>query len=52
VRGKDLSEGIPVVGNWSKMLPTGREWDVLPVVVLIGVFGHSHLESWPSRCQS
>jgi hypothetical protein len=28
--------GIPLVGNWSKMLPTGRKHDVLPVWVLTG----------------
>jgi hypothetical protein len=52
VRGGDLSEGVPLVGNWSKMLPTGREHDVLPVRVLTGVLSPPRLESWPSRCQS
>jgi hypothetical protein len=60
VRGGDLScevetcrvrrrlvRGIPLVGNWSKMLPTGRRLDVLPVSVLIGVLGPPRLVSWP-----
>jgi hypothetical protein len=54
VRGGDLSEGVgvPLVGNWSVMLRTGREQEVLPVMVLTGVLSPSRLESWPSRCQS
>jgi hypothetical protein len=36
VRGGDWSEGVPLVGNWSEMLPIGRERDVLPVRVLTG----------------
>jgi hypothetical protein len=49
VRGEDLSceaeacrvrrrlvVGIPLVGNWSEMQPTGRRLDVLPVWVLTG----------------
>jgi hypothetical protein len=47
VRGGDLSEGIPLVGNWSEMLPTSRKHDVLPVWVLTGVLGLPRLESWP-----
>jgi hypothetical protein len=52
VRGGDLSEGVPLVGNWSEKLPTDREHDVLPVMVLTGVLSPPRLESWPSRCQS
>jgi hypothetical protein len=47
VRGGDLSEGIPLVGNWSEMLPTGRKHDVLPVWVLTGVLSLPRHESWP-----
>jgi hypothetical protein len=46
VRGGDLSWGIPLVGNWSEMLPTGRKHDVLPVWVLTGVLNLPLLESW------
>jgi hypothetical protein len=46
VRGGDLS-GIPLMGNWSEMLPTGRRPDVLPVWVLTGVLSPPRLESWP-----
>jgi hypothetical protein len=42
-----LVGGIPLVGNWSEMLPTSRNRDVLPVWVLTGVFSLPHLESWP-----
>jgi hypothetical protein len=52
VRGGDSSEGVPLVGNWSEMLPTGREHDVLPVRVLTGVLNPPRPESWPSHCQS
>jgi hypothetical protein len=52
VRGGDSSEGVPLVGNWSEKLPTSREQDVLPVMVLTGVLSPPRLESWPSRCQS
>jgi hypothetical protein len=46
VRGGGLLEGIPLVGNWSEMLPTGRKHDVLPVWVLTGVLSLPRLESW------
>jgi hypothetical protein len=42
VRGGDLSceaetsWGVPLVGNWSEMLPTGRRLDVLQVWILTG----------------
>jgi hypothetical protein len=39
--------GIPLVGNWSEVLPTGRRPDVLPVWVLTGVLSPPRLESWP-----
>jgi hypothetical protein len=39
-----LLGGIPLVGNWSEMLPTGRRPDVLPVWVLIGVLSPPRLE--------
>jgi hypothetical protein len=45
VRGGDFSEGVPLVGNWSEVLPTGREHDVLPVRVLTGVLGPPRPES-------
>jgi hypothetical protein len=32
-----LVAGIPLVGNWSEMQPTGQELDVLPVWVLTRV---------------
>jgi hypothetical protein len=51
VRGEDCSEGVPLVGNWSETLPTGREQDVLPVMVLTEVLSPTRLESWPSCCQ-
>jgi hypothetical protein len=51
VRGRDLSKGVPLVGNWSEMLPIGREHDVLPESVLTGVLSLPRPESWPSRCQ-
>jgi hypothetical protein len=47
-----LIEGVPLVGNWSEMLPTGREHDVLAVRVLTGILSPPCLESWPSHCQS
>jgi hypothetical protein len=47
VRGEDLSEGIPLVGNWSEMLPTGRKCDILPVWVLTRVLSLPRLESLP-----
>jgi hypothetical protein len=47
VRGGDSSEGVPLVGNSSEMLPTGREHDVLPVRVLTRVLNPPRLESWP-----
>jgi hypothetical protein len=37
VRGGNCSEGVPLVENWSEMLPTSREHEVLPVMVLTGV---------------
>jgi hypothetical protein len=46
VRGGDLSEGVSLVGNWSEMLPTSREHDVLPVKVLAGVLIPPRLESF------
>jgi hypothetical protein len=51
VRGGDLSERVPLVGNWMEMLPTGRKQNVLPVMVLVGVLSPSCPESWHSRCQ-
>jgi hypothetical protein len=51
VRGGDLSEGLLLVGNLSQKLPTSREQDVLPVMVLTWVLSPPRLESWPSRCQ-
>jgi hypothetical protein len=47
MRDGDLSEGIPLVGNWSEMLPTGPNRDVLPVWVLTGVLSLPCLEPWP-----
>jgi hypothetical protein len=54
VRGGDLScevetcrARIPLVGNWSETLPTGRKRDVLPVWVLTRVLSLPRLESWP-----
>jgi hypothetical protein len=47
VQGRDLSERILLVGNWSEMLPTGQKHDVLPVWVLTAVFSLPRLESWP-----
>jgi hypothetical protein len=47
VRGGDLSEGIPLVGNWSEMLPTGRNRDALLVWVLTGVLSLPCHKSWP-----
>jgi hypothetical protein len=47
VRGGDLSEGVPLAGNWSEMLPTSQEHDVLLVKVLTGVLSLPRLESWP-----
>jgi hypothetical protein len=52
MRGIDLSEGVPLVGNLSGKLPTSREQDVSPVMVLTVVLNPPRLESWPSRCQS
>jgi hypothetical protein len=37
---------IPLAGNWSETLPTGRKHAVLPVWVLTGVLSPPHLESW------
>jgi hypothetical protein len=51
VRGGDLSEGVPLVGNWSDMLPSSREHDVLPMMVLTGFLSLPRLECWPPRCQ-
>jgi hypothetical protein len=48
VRGRDFSEGVPLVGNWSEVLPTGREQAVLPVRVLTGVLNPPCPESWPA----
>jgi hypothetical protein len=42
-----LLVGIPLVGIWSEMLPTGRRLDVLQVWVLTGVLSPLRLESWP-----
>jgi hypothetical protein len=47
MRGGDLLWGIPLVGNWSDMQPTGRRLDVLPVWVLTRVLSLPRLESWP-----
>jgi hypothetical protein len=41
-----LVVGVPLVGNWSEMLPTGRRLDVLPVWVLTRALSPPHLESW------
>jgi hypothetical protein len=46
-----LVVGIPLVGNWSEMLPTGQRVDVLPVWVLTRALSPPHIESWPSHCQ-
>jgi hypothetical protein len=46
-----LVVGIPFVGNWSEMQPTGRRLDVLPVWVLTRVLSPPRLESWPWHCQ-
>jgi hypothetical protein len=43
VRGGDFSEGIPLEGNWSEMLLTGRRLDALPVWVLTGVLSPPRL---------
>jgi hypothetical protein len=55
VRGADLSceaktcwRRFILVGNLSRKLPTGRNQDVLPVMVLTRVFSPLYLESWPS----
>jgi hypothetical protein len=48
VRGGDLSEGIPLVGSWSEMQPTGQRLDVLPVWVLTRALSLPRPESWPS----
>jgi hypothetical protein len=40
-----LVVGILLVGNWSEMLPTGRNRDFLPVWVLTRVLSLPHLES-------
>jgi hypothetical protein len=37
--------GVPFVGNWSEMLPTGRRLDALPVWVLTGVLSPPRLGS-------
>jgi hypothetical protein len=42
-----LLVGIPLVGNWLEMLPTGRRLEGLPVWVLTGVLSPPDLESWP-----
>jgi hypothetical protein len=47
-----LVGGGPPVGNWSEMLPSSREHDVLPVRVLTGVLSLPRLESWSWHCQS
>jgi hypothetical protein len=52
MRAGDSSEGVPLMGNWSEKLPTSREHDVLPVMVLTGVLSPPHLKPWPSHCQS
>jgi hypothetical protein len=39
--------GIPLMGNWSEMQPTGRRLDVLPVWVLARVFSPLCPESLP-----
>jgi hypothetical protein len=44
VRGGDLSGEVPLVGNWSEMLPTGWEHCVLPVRVLTRVLSPPRLE--------
>jgi hypothetical protein len=38
MQGEDLSwgGGVPLVGNWSEMLPTDWNRDILPVWVLTG----------------
>jgi hypothetical protein len=45
VRGGDSSERVPLAANWSEKLPTSREPDVLPVLVLTGVLSPPRLES-------
>jgi hypothetical protein len=60
VRGEDLScevethrarrrlvVGVPLVGNWSKMQPTGRRLDALPVWLLTKIFSPPCPESLP-----
>jgi hypothetical protein len=42
-----LVGGGPSSGNWSEMLPTSREHDVLPVKVLTGALSPPRIESWP-----
>jgi hypothetical protein len=46
VRGGDSSGGLPLVGNLSEKLPTSREPDILPMMVLIGVFSPPRLEAF------
>jgi hypothetical protein len=47
VRGGDSSWGVPLVGNWSEMQPTGQRLDVLPVRVLTRVLSPPCRESLP-----
>jgi hypothetical protein len=60
VRGGDLSceaetccarwrlvVGVPLVGNWSELWPTGQRLDVLPVWVLTKIFSPPCPESLP-----
>jgi hypothetical protein len=47
VRRRLVGGGVPLVGNWSEMPPTGRKHDVLLVWVLTGVPSPPCLESWP-----
>jgi hypothetical protein len=40
----ETRQGIPLVENWSEMLPIGRRLDVLPVWILAGVLSLPCLE--------
>jgi hypothetical protein len=44
---RELVVGIPLVGNWSEMQPTGQRLDVLPVWVLTEVLSPPRPESCP-----
>jgi hypothetical protein len=46
--GPSSGELVEDAPNWSEMLPTSRERDILPVMVLTEVLSLPRLESWPS----